>query len=184
MHHDIAMWNAQDLPPIHIAVNLSISQLDAPKLVECFKLIADRDFLGKHRLITEIPEAAITPVSGTRFMAIAKLHEIGIGFHLDHFGCCTLPLTTLTSIPFSMLKIDISLIHNLSKEVSSDLLINAAIMLAHHLGMKVGAVGVETPWQAAMLKAQTCDIMQGHLTAQPMTSEQLVEWLKKSSAYI
>ena len=111
-------------------------------------------------------------------MAISRLHELGIGLHLDHYGCCSLPFTTLNSLPFSMLKIDISLIQNMSKEISGDLLINAAIMLAHHLDLKVGAVGVEMPWQAAMLKAQNCDTVQGHLTAQPMAAEQLVEWMK------
>lgn len=180
LRDDIAMWNAQQLPSLNIGINLSVAQLDAPNLIECFKTIAQKEFLGKHQLIAEIPETSITPISGARFMAIAKLHEMGIGLYLDHFGCCSLPLTTLTSLPFSMLKIDISLIQNLSNEVSSDLLISAAIMLAHHLGMKVGAVGVEAPWQAAMLRAQNCDTVQGHLTGQPMTAEQLAQWLKNT----
>lgn len=179
LRHDIAMWNASELPPLNIAVNLSTSQLDASNLVECFAPITSADFLGLHRLMAEIPEAAITPISGARFMAIAKLHELGIGLHLDHFGCCSLPLMTLNSLPFSMLKIDISLIQNMGKDLSEDLLINAAIMLAHHLGLKVGAVGVEEPWQAAMLKSQSCDIIQGYLATKPMTAEELVGWLKE-----
>lgn len=178
LRHDIAMWNAEGLPPLGIAVNLSISQLDAPNVAECFDSIAQKEFLGNHSLFVEIPETAITPITSARFLTISKLHALGIGFHLDHYGCNSLPLTTLMSVPFSMLKIDKSLIQNLSKELPSDLLISAAIMLAHHLGIKVGAVGVEAPWQAAMLKAQNCDTIQGHLTAQPMTAKQLVEWVR------
>lgn len=180
---DIALWNAEDVPPLAIAINLSVSQLDAPNLIEWFMPIVNKDFLGAHSLVVEIPEAAITPISGSRYMTIGKLHELGIGLHLDHYGCCSLPLMTLTSLPFDMLKIDLSLIQTLNKELSNDLLINAAIMLAHHLDIKVGAVGVEEPWQAAMLKAQDCDTMQGYLTAQPMPAETLVGWLaRKSSA--
>lgn len=181
LRHDIAMWNAHALPPLCISVNLSTTQLDAPNVIEWFEPIAQKDFLGDNSLVVEVPEEAITPISGSRFMTLAKLHDMGIGLHLDHFGCCALPLTTLCSLPFSMLKIDMSLIQNMSKEVSNDLLISAAIMLAHHLGMKVGAVGVETAWQAAMLKAQACDTMQGYHTVQPMTAEQLIEWLRNRS---
>jgi diguanylate cyclase (GGDEF)-like protein len=177
LRHDIAMWNAKELPSLRIAINLSVSQLDAPNVVEYFTTIADQDFLGEHSLIVEIPEAAVTSMTEERFLTISKLHALGIGFHLDHYGSSSLPLATLTSVPFSLLKIDQSLIQNLSKEMSSDLLISAAIMLAHHLGMKVGAVGVETPEQATQLKAQNCDTMQGHLTASPVTAEKLAEWL-------
>lgn len=179
LRQDIAMWNAHAIPALSVAINLSSTQLDAPDLIECIAPIAQRELLGPHQLVAEIPEEAITPISGARFMAISKLHELGIGLHLDHFGCCALPLTTLNSLPFSMLKIDISLIQNMSKEISNDLLINAAILLAHHLDLKVGAVGVEASWQAAMLKAQSCDTMQGYLTAQPMTAQKLAQWLEE-----
>lgn len=159
-----------------ISINLSTSQLDSSELVEWFFPIAQKDFLGRHTLIAEIPESAIMTITGARFMAISRLHDMDIGIHLDHFGCNAFPFTTLTSLPFTMIKIDRSLVKNLSKELSSDLLVSSTIMLAHHLNMKIGAVGVEEPWQAAMLKAQNCDTMQGHLTSKPMTAEQLIEW--------
>jgi len=178
LRHDIAMWNAHELPPLSIAMNLSISQLDAPDLVEGLIAIAQEDFLGYHRLAVDIHEEAIMPLSGPRFMVLAKLHEMGIGLYLDHFGCSALPLTSLCSLPFSMLKIDMSLIKSMSPEISENVLIGAAIMLAHHLGMKAGAVGVEKPWQAQTLKAHACDVMQGFFTVQPMMAEQLVEWMQ------
>jgi len=181
LRRDISLWNAQALPPMHIAANLSVSQLDAPDLPQWFSSIAQRDFLKLHRLAVEIPEEALTDISGPRFMALAKLHDMGIALHLDNFGRGSLPLTTLCSLPFSLLKLDMSLIKNMSDNLSENVLIGTAVMLAHHLGMKAGAVGVELPWQADMLKKQVCDSMQGFLTVHPMTADELVAWIQKNS---
>ncbi len=178
LYHDIALWNILALPPLKIAVNLSISQLDAPDLIEWFTPLTQKDFLGCHSLAVEVPEEAVASLSQSRFMTLGKLNEMGIALHLDHFGRGSMSLTALHSLPFSLLKLDISLIKNMSQEVSGDVLIRAAIMLAHHMGMKAGAVGAEASWQAQALKEQDCDIIQGFLTVKPMTGEQLVKWLK------
>lgn len=179
LYQDIAMWNAKELPPLNIAINLSISQVDAPDMLEWITPIANKEFLGHHTLAVEIAEEAIVPISGARFMALAMLHDRGVSLHLDHFGHRSLPMTTLCSLPFSLLKIDRTLIQNMNKEIPTDVLISTAILLAHHLGMKAGAVGVEEQWQARALKAQSCDVIQGFLTMEPMTAGQLVSWLKE-----
>lgn len=178
LRHDIAMWNAHSLPPLVIALNLSISQLEAPDLLDILQDLATEELLGNHRLAVEIPDEAISPITESRFLTLAKLHELAIGLHLDHFGMGSLPLTGLCSIPFSLLKLNIALTKNMSSDVAENVLINAAIMLAHHLGMKAGAIGVESPWQADMLKAQNCDTMQGYLTVHPMNAAQLIDWFK------
>ena len=108
---------------------------------------------------------------------LATLHEMGIELHIDNFGLGMLPINALCSHVFSLLKIDMSFIKNMSSKVSDNVVITIAIMLAHQLGMKAGAVGVHAPWQAATLKAHACDVIQGHLTAQPMTAKQLAGWL-------
>ena len=172
MYRDIAVWNAHALAPLAIAVNLSGSQLDAPELAQWLAPLARADFLGEHRLAVEISERELTQVSEARILMLAKLNAMGIGLQMDHFCCGALPLATLHSLPFSLLKLDLTLITSMD-----DVLIGAAIMLAHHLGMKAGAVGVETQWQAQRLQAQSCDLMQGFFTAQPMTAQALVEWL-------
>lgn len=179
LRHDIAMWNAQEVPALNIIINFSATQIDSVDLLEWIAPIAQKDFLGRHRLIAEISEATVMSISNARHATLSALHEMGVGLHLDHFGCCALPLTILTSLPFSMLKMDMSLIHNAAPEASSDLLISTAIMLAHHLKIKAGAVGVEHAWQAEILKAQHCDSMQGYLVAEEIASEQLAQWLNR-----
>jgi EAL domain-containing protein (putative c-di-GMP-specific phosphodiesterase class I) len=182
IHRDIAMWNAYGVPPMTVAVNLSLSQLDSADLHSWLAPLTKSDFLGEHKLAVEIPEEALSSLNQSRFIALAVLIKMGIDLHLDHFGRGSFSLAALHSLPFSLLKLDMSLISAMSNEVSGDVLIGAAIMLAHQLGMKAGAVGVETPWQAQALKAQRCDALQGFLAVSPMTAEELSDWLQKKPA--
>lgn len=177
---DIAMWNAYSLPPLAIALNISASQLDAKNLIPCLMTIAGSDFLGEHHLAAEIPEQAIAQITGSRFMVLAKLSEMGIDLHIDHFGRNVLPLTTLCELPFSLLKLDNLLIKDMGKRQSDNISISAATSLAHQLGMRIGAVGVEEEWQQATLKSHSCDIMQGFVTTNAMSAEQFMGWVKKS----
>lgn len=178
LREDIAVWNEQALPPLSVAINLSVSQLDSSDVVEQLASVADKKLLGGHKFAVEIPEEAMSSLSQKRFLTIGKISALGIDLHLDHFGRGSLSLTALHSLPFSLLKLDMSLIKNMKDEVDGDVLIRAAIMLAHHLGMKAGAVGVESPWQAKILQSQSCDLMQGYLTMHPMSAEQLADWIK------
>lgn len=177
---DIAMWNAYSLPPLVISLNLSAAQLDAKNLIPSLLTIAKSDFLGEHRLAAEIPEQAIAQISGARFMTLAKLSEMGIELHIDHFGRNILPLTTLCELPFSLLKIDGLLIKDMSRRQSENISIAAATSLAHQLGMKIGAVGVEEEWQHDALKSYSCDGMQGFIANNAMSAEQFMGWVKKS----
>lgn len=179
---DIAMWNAYSLPNLVIALNLSASQLDAPNLIPCLATITGNEFLGDHLIAAEIPEQAIAHITGARFMVLAKLSEMGVDLHIDHFGRNVLPLTTLCELPFSLIKLDSLLIKDMSKRASDNVLISAAITLAHQLGLKVGAVGVEEGWQAKTIKSHTCDTIQGFHSVSPMTAEQFMGWVKKSRA--
>lgn len=70
----------------------------------------------------------------------------------------------------------------MGQKESDNVLVSTAILVAHHLGMKAGAVGVETPWQNNVLAGKACDAMQGHLTTLPLDAEDLVGWVKAHAA--
>jgi diguanylate cyclase (GGDEF)-like protein len=183
LRRDIALWNQQALLPLEIALNLSASQLDAAGLIEWIAPVVKEDFLGNHQLVAEIPEDALASVDEGRRTTLLRLYEMGVNLHLDHVGRTSLPLQTLPTLPFSLLKLDRSMIQNMMDDRAGETITRAAISLAHDLGMKAGAVGVETVWQQQALAAQQCDVLQGFLTAQPMAAEQLAPWLaaKESS---
>jgi len=177
LQRDMALWNKHKAPPLEIAFNVCASELDAPGFAEWIAPLTDEKFLGPHQLVAEIDSDAIASLSEPRFLTLTKLREMGILLHLDHFGRGPVSLQSLHTFPFSLLKLDLSLIERISERSRGDSMIRTAIELAHQLGMKAGAVGVETPWQMQTLKAQHCDTLQGFLIGHPMTAEQLVNWL-------
>ena len=179
---DMAIWNMNRLPPLNITLNLSTSQLDVSEITKWLAPLAQKELLGKHRLAVEIPEEAVALHSPMRIAVLNKISQMGIELHLDHFGRGSLSLTALHSLPFCVLKIDTSLIQNMSNIHEDNILIRAVILLTHHLGMEVAAVGIENPWQMKELVKQGCDRIQGFLLARPMTAEELVEWLKERMA--
>jgi diguanylate cyclase len=178
LHKDIGAWNAQKLPPMQIAFNVCASQLDAPDFTRWLLPITEKNFLSGHSLVAEIAEDAVMPLSEPRFLTLAKLREMGVAVHLDHFGRGPVSLQSLQAFPFSLLKLDLSLIQRMEHEGNGDTLICVAIDLAHQMGMKAGAVGVESPWQLQALQKKNCDTMQGFLLGRPMTGPELARWVK------
>jgi diguanylate cyclase (GGDEF)-like protein len=182
LRRDIALWNGHAVPPLEIAFNVCASQLDAPGFIDWVAPLAQEKLLGHHRLVAEIDADALAPLSESRLLLLTKLREAGILLHLDHFGRGPVSLQLLHTFPFSLLKLDLSLMARMSDGSQGDALIRTAIELAHQLGMKAGAVGVEMPWQMQTLKAQRCDMLQGFLIGRPMTADQLLKWLANRTA--
>lgn len=178
--NDLGKW--KNLAPLTLAVNLSLSQLDAPELIAWLMPVLQEKILGQHRLALEIPEDLLAQLNPKRLALLGKLSEMGVSLHLDHFGRSALALSTLNALPFSLLKLDHSLIQSMSKDVPGDVLIRVAITLAHQLGMKAGAVGVETQWQAEALKGHSCDLIQGFITCEPMSGDELVQWMRRQES--
>jgi len=176
LRRDVTLWNKRAIPPLQIAFNVCASQLDAPGFVGGASSLAAEGALGTHQLVAEIDSNALTSMTESRFIAFTRLREMGILLHVDHFGCCPVSLQSLHTFPFLLLKIDLALIRQMSDRSQGDAIIRTAIELAHQLGMKAGAVGVEMPWQVQSLEAQRCDTLQGFLIAHPMTAEQFLKW--------
>ncbi len=180
LQRDIARWNIAMLPPMQIALNLTISQLDDSELMRWLSPLLCEDFLGDHTLAAELAEEALLQLTPRRLGVLGQLKAMGMALHLDHFGAQNLSLQSLSALPFSLLKMDPSLIDPSGDE----LLLRAAILLAHQLDMQVAAVGIESRAQLHKLQALHCDMAQGFLTAAPMTAEALVAWLKARAAKI
>ena len=96
-----------------------------------------------------------------------KFSEAGFVLHLDDFGSGYSSLTSLNELPFHVLKLDKSLVDNITDE-KGKLLIYYVTILAHGLGMQVLAEGVETKEQVTLLQAVECDTIQGFYYYKPM----------------
>lgn len=98
---------------------------------------------------------------------------------MDDFGTGYSSLSYLRSYPFNVLKIDRSFINDITVNPADRELVNAAIAMAHSLGLKVVAEGVETEEQLAHLATQGCELAQGYLFSKPVTAEEITNMIEK-----
>lgn len=104
---------------------------------------------------------------------LAVLSRMGISIAMDDFGTGYSSLSYLRNYPFNVLKIDREFINDISIDPAGCELVNAAIAMAHALGLKVVAEGVETEEQRELLASQGCDYGQGYLFSKPVFAEEL-----------
>ncbi|NGZ83181.1 EAL domain-containing protein [Duganella aceris] len=123
-------------------------------------------------LVVEITEGLLLDANSTVSDKLLQLRDAGIQVALDDFGTGYSSLSYLKKFDIDYLKIDRSFTRNLAPDSSDMALSEAIIVMAHKLGLKVIAEGVETPEQRDLLAAAGCDYGQGYLFARPMPAEE------------
>jgi len=161
---------------INVAVNLSARNLmdeNIPNMVE--RLLAKYD-LPASCLELEITESAIMsdPVRASRILQ--HLHDLGVHLAIDDFGTGYSSLAYLKRLPVGTLKIDNSFVRNMLEDTQDELIVHSTIHLAHNLGLKVVAEGVENQALLECLKKMGCDQAQGYFIGRPMSGAQLLNW--------
>lgn len=129
------------------------------------------------RLCFEITETAVVGNPEVALRILDRFAAAGIALSLDDYGSGLSSLTYLKQIPADELKIDKSFVLGLDDSARDALLVKSTIDLAHGLGMKVTAEGVETPTALALLRGMGCDMAQGYLIGRPVSFEALIERL-------
>lgn len=171
----INLWQAQNITPVPVSVNASRRDfLVSDNLLKLTSPIEENK-IDKKYLHLEITESGDI---NDKFLIekIGKIRNAGIGIELDDFGAGQSALGTLCDIPLDVLKIDISFIRSLDKQKE---VVRTIISLAHALGLKTVAEGVETKEQIEALKAMGCDCFQGYYYSKPLPEQQFREYLKK-----
>jgi diguanylate cyclase (GGDEF)-like protein len=172
----VRQWHDAGLD-IPVAVNLSAHQLRQPDLE-----LRVRDALKRHRvparmLIMEITESTAMDDIEASLKVFDMLDAIGVRLSIDDFGTGYSSLSYLRRLPARQLKIDRSFVRDLGSSLDAQAIVEAVVRLAHALGLKVVAEGVETLEQAAILRQLQCDELQGFLFARPMPEQALLAWL-------
>jgi EAL domain-containing protein (putative c-di-GMP-specific phosphodiesterase class I) len=101
---------------------------------------------------------------------LRRLRERGVGVSLDDFGTGYASLVHLRDLPADVLKIDRSFIAGMNRDAESTKIVRAIVSLAHNLGRRVVAEGIETFEQQQFLQRLGCDLGQGHLFGHPLPS--------------
>ena len=170
-------WLEAGLPVISLAVNVSPYQFrrhDINKLVA--QVLHDTQFPA-HYLELEITESGLMDNQHATQILI-NLHQQGVRLAIDDFGTGYSSLAYLKYFPIDVLKIDKTFIDDIPLS-EGDMAITATIIaMAHHLGFKVLAEGVETQAQLDFLHAQGCDSYQGYFYSQPLTADKFAQLLE------
>ncbi len=166
----MCVWHADfpDVSPLTLSVNLSSKQFAHASLIDRIDEILADTGIDPTCLRLEVTESAIMAQPE---LATAKLRQIkqrGISLSMDDFGTGYSSLSYLHKFPFNILKIDRSFVSRIGPRGEDSEIVATIIALAHNLGMKVVAEGVETPEQADRLRVLNCQYGQGYYYARPL----------------
>ena len=155
-----AAWAQQGMP-LRISINLSAQQLRQPHLIEMLQAQLQQHAVPRNLIELEVIESDAMADPAQAQLLLTRLKALGVGVTLDDFGAGHSSLTYLKQLPISRIKLDRSFICTVLHSPQDAALVCAVIALAHTLGLKVVAEGVEEEAQVRFLEAQGCDIFQG-----------------------
>ncbi|MCW3038761.1 MAG: hypothetical protein JWM31_666 [Solirubrobacterales bacterium] len=153
--------------PIRMSVNLSARQCQHPDLVPTVADVLRRTGADPALLCLEVTESTIMEDLGAMGAVLAGLKELGLSLAIDDFGTGYSSLRALQRLPFDIVKIDRSFVTDLHRSEQEAAIVAAVISLAHALGKRTVAEGVEQVEQVERLRALGCDVGQGFHYARP-----------------
>ncbi len=161
---------------MRVAINLSAHQMRQDDIVERITGALEQYKIHPSLLTCEITESAAMEDTKTTQATFRRLGELGTHLSIDDFGTGYSSLSYLRKLPAEELKIDRSFIMDLEHSADARAVVDAVIKLAHALGLKVVAEGVENQRQQQVLEGMQCDELQGFLFAKPMSARALLLW--------
>jgi EAL domain-containing protein (putative c-di-GMP-specific phosphodiesterase class I) len=163
----------------YISVNVSAKQLACEDFVPMVRAALDEAAIPPVMLKLEITETILmdSECLTTNIARLKELKDIGVRIALDDFGTGYSSLTYLKELPIDVVKIDKSFVDDLTVGGKNAPLMGSIIALAHNLGLKVVAEGVETEEQRNLLQEWQCDAIQGYLISRPLPEAEVVKVL-------
>ena len=173
------------LNPGMVAVNVAAAQLKLESYPETVLQQLKAHDVSPQQLEIEVTETVLLDRSAHRIaVSLAHLHGAGVSIALDDFGTGHASLAHLKSFPVDRLKIDRSFVAGIGREAEDEIIVRTILNLAHNLGKRVVAEGIETEEQLDFLKVQGCDVGQGFLVSRPLAPPQAVTFLAHGEAAV
>jgi PAS domain S-box-containing protein len=154
-------------------INISPRQLAQGNLLAEVKAALEETTVAPETLQLEITESMAMSDPKTSARTFSQLKELGVRLSIDDFGTGHSSLSRLRSFPVDVLKIDRSFVRTIESDLDSREIARLIVTLAHHLGLKVIAEGIETPGQRGIMEHFGCDYGQGYLYSRPVDHETL-----------
>jgi EAL domain-containing protein (putative c-di-GMP-specific phosphodiesterase class I) len=172
-------WEAAGCRALPIAINLSARQFTAKDLGVTAKRILEEHGVDPRLIEMEITESSLMVNTAEAVQTLEYLNALGVRLTIDDFGTGYSSLSYLKRFPLDALKIDRSFIRDITSDIDDATITRAVISMAHNLGLKVVAEGVETEAQLGFLAANGCDEMQGFYFSQPLPAAECTRLLRE-----
>lgn len=174
-----ARWR-RDGYPINMSVNLSARNLQDNHLPMLVRNLLDSWGVNPEWLTLEITESAIMSNPLSAQQTLESLDNMGITLSIDDFGTGHSSLAYIKQLPVDEIKIDKSFVIEMTEDENDAVIVRATIDLAHNLGLKVIAEGVEDEEAYNTLEILGCDQVQGYFVSRPLEAGKLKKWMKDS----
>ncbi len=179
----LAQWNALGIgggqERFTLSINVSAIQLRDPLLKDQLEACLERHGVRAQNVEFELTESILMESADLTLQQLQRLKALGVVLSIDDFGTGYSSLTYLSRFPIDKLKIDRSFVHHMLSDPSSRAITMAIIGLGRTLNVQVVAEGVETEEQADVLRAASCDELQGFLFARPMPGDEVAGWIAR-----
>lgn len=171
-------WQQKGLPVVPVSVNLSPVQFVQRDLARLIEGILRELGVSPSLLVIEITEGTFAKDIEASQLILEQLKNIGVSIAIDDFGTGYSSFAHLKRFPIDRLKIDMSFIREIGRDLDTGSIVAAVIIMAHLLNMRTIAEGVETEEQWRILKLFRCDMGQGYYVSQPLPVEEMEQLLK------
>jgi EAL domain-containing protein (putative c-di-GMP-specific phosphodiesterase class I)/CHASE2 domain-containing sensor protein len=173
---DALAWDRAGYP-IGVAVNVSATLLADHEFIEMVRAMLSGHDLPAERVTIEVTESAAMDRPDQAIAALQSWRTLGVAISIDDYGTGQSSLGYLQKLPAGELKIDKSFVQTIATDSRNAIMVRSTVELAHKLGMKVVAEGVEELACLKLLADMRCDTAQGYHIARPMRGEDLLAFL-------
>jgi diguanylate cyclase (GGDEF)-like protein len=176
-----AAWQAEGLPAMLMAVNLSVVQFRRGNLEETISRALNDSGLAPRWLELELTESILLQDTAHMLQLIQRLKTLGINLSIDDFGTGYSSLSYLRELAVDKLKIDQSFIRDMTHNAGSASIVRAVAQMARSLHLRTIAEGVEEPLVIDLLRECGCNEAQGYHFAHPMPAEDCAAFIRESA---
>lgn len=167
----IRSWERAGIPIESVGINLSARQFQQQHFDAHIRRVIESAGIAPGKIELEITESMLMHDPAHAAQTLARLKQFGVAISVDDFGTGYSGLSYLKQLPLDSLKIARNFISNVTHDADDAAIALAVISLAHNLGLKVVAEGVETEAQVRFLAAHHCDFLQGFYFSRPVDAD-------------
>ncbi len=176
------LWQDKGYAPIRVSVNMSQAQLYQTDVVASIESALAETGLAAEYLEVELTETMAMQDIERTISILKQIQALGVSVSMDDFGTGYSSLSALKLLPIDILKIDQSLIYDISSNSTSYSIVKAIVELGRALQLEVLAEGVETKEQSDVLSALGCTVAQGYFYGKPLSAADMEKLFLKKTA--